>query len=164
MRRLQIVTHSAWTANILTMLHRIWDLMMKCFHAVRFRKLTWIYSFLQLAILQVKTSQTLVNNGNSDLITRVLAVWIWQKNLKNMRIMCADAGLSLTPHVQVYLCLRCCHKCRGQKERIHDEFKHPSIFGVPALLFTVKFFSKNKIRKNDPIFILIRIFPCIFIK
>ena len=28
----------------------------------------------------------------------------------------------------------------------HDEFKHPSIFGVPALLFTVKF-SKNKITK-----------------
>ena len=58
MRRLQMVTHSAWTANILTMLHRIWDLMMKCFHAVRLRKLIWIYSFLQLAILQVKTSQT----------------------------------------------------------------------------------------------------------
>ena len=58
MRRLQMVTHSAWTANILTMLHRIWDLMIKCFHAVRLRKLIWIYSFLPLAILQVKTSQT----------------------------------------------------------------------------------------------------------
>ena len=67
-----------------------------------------------------------------------------KKIKENMRIMCADAGLSLTPHVQVYLCLRCCHKCRGQKERIHDEFKHPSIFGVPALLFTVKFFQRIK--------------------
>ena len=32
--------------------------MMQCFHAVCLRKLIGIYSFLQLAILQVKTSQT----------------------------------------------------------------------------------------------------------
>ena len=32
--------------------------MMKCFHAVRLCKLISIYSFLQLAILQVKTSLT----------------------------------------------------------------------------------------------------------
>ena len=119
--------------------------MMKCFHAVRLRKLICIYSFLQLAILQVKTSQTFTSEQRQLGSDYARACGMnWQKKKKNMRIMCADAGLSLTAHVQVYLCLRCCHKCRGQTERIHDEFKHPSIFGVPALLFTVKFFQRIK--------------------
>ena len=51
-----------------------------------------------------------------------------------------------------------------KKNEYIDELKHPSIFGVPALLFTVEFFQRIKIRKNDPIFILIRILPRIFIK
>ena len=45
----------------------------------------------------------------------------------------------------------------GDKERVlldfsaYDEFKHPSIFGVCALLF---YFIKNKQTKNDSVFIL----------
>ena len=98
--------------------------------------------FLQLAILQVKTSQTFTSEQRQLGSDYARACGMNMAKKKNMRIMCADAGLSLTPHVRVYLCLCCCHKCRGQKEQIHDEFKHPSIFGVPALLFTVKFFKE----------------------
>ena len=62
-------------------------------------------------------------------------------NGKKMQIMFVSAGLTLTPRAQVYLCLRCYHKFMRDKERIgllifstYDEFKHPSIFGVCALL------------------------------
>ena len=56
---------------------------------------------------------------------------------KQMRIMFARACLTLTPRAQVYLCVRCYHKlCGGTKKEYpsYDEFKHPSIFGVCALL------------------------------
>ena len=114
--------------------------MMKCLHAVRLRKLICIYSFLQLAVLQVKTSQTFTSEQRQLGSDYARACGMNMARKKN--IMCTDAGLSLTPHVQVYLCLRCCHQCRGQKERIHDEFENPSIFGVPALLFMVTFFQR----------------------
>ena len=60
-------------------------------------------------------------------------------NGKKMLIMFVCAGLTLTPRAHVYLCLRCYHKFMRDKERIlifstYDEFKHPSIFGVCALL------------------------------
>ena len=61
-------------------------------------------------------------------------------NGKKMLIMFVCAGLTLTPHAQVYLCLRCYHKFMRDKERIlifssYDEFKHPSIFGLCALFY-----------------------------
>ena len=71
-------------------------------------------------------------------------------NGKKMRIMFACAGLTLTPRAQVYLCLHCNHKLCGDKERVlldfsaYDEYKHPSIFGVCALLLILLRINKRK--------------------
>ena len=59
-------------------------------------------SFSQLAILQVKTSQTFTSEQR-QLVSDYARACGMNMAKKNMRIMCADAGLSLTPHVQVYL-------------------------------------------------------------
>ena len=71
-------------------------------------------------------------------------------NGKKMRIMFACAGLTLTPRAQAYLCLRRYHKLCGDKERVlldlyaYEEFKHPSIFGVCALLLILLRINKRK--------------------
>ena len=87
-------------------------------------------------------------------------------NGKKMLIMFVCAGLTLTPRAQVYLCLRCYHKFMRDKERIlifstYDEFKHPSIFGVCALLLIL---LRIKQTKNAFIFIPLRILLRIFYK
>ena len=69
--------------------------------------------------------------------------------IKKMLIIFVCAGLTLTPRAQVYLCLRCCHKFKRDKERIpifstYDGFKHPSIFGVCALLLILLRINKRK--------------------
>ena len=56
---------------------------------------------------------SLVNNSKSDQTACGMI-----NGKKKMGIMCAYAGLFFTRHAQVYLCLCCCHKCGGQKERI----------------------------------------------
>ena len=86
-------------------------------------------------------------------------------NGKKMLIMFVCAGLTLTPRAQVYLCLRCYHKFMRDKERIlifstYDEFKHPSIFGVCALLLIL---LRIKQTKNAFIFIPLRILLHIFL-
>ena len=70
---------------------------------------------------------------------------------KKMLIMFVCAGLTLTPCAQVYLCLRCYHKFMRDKKRIgllifstYDEFKHPSIFGVCALLLILLRINKRR--------------------
>ena len=69
---------------------------------------------------------------------------------KKMRIMFASAGLTLISRAQVYLCLRCYHKLCGDKERVlldvsaYDEFKHPSIFEVCALLLILLRINERK--------------------
>ena len=68
---------------------------------------------------------------------------------KKMLIMFVCAGLTLTPRAQVYLYLRCYHKFMRDKERIlifstYDEFKHPLIFGVCALLLILLRINKRK--------------------
>ena len=70
-------------------------------------------------------------------------------NGKKMLVMFVCAGLTLTPRAQVYLCLRCYHKFMRDKERIlifstYDEFKHPSIFGVCALLLILLRINKQE--------------------
>ena len=58
--------------------------------------------------------------------------------------------LTLIPRAQVYLCLRCYHKLCGDKKRVlldvsaYDEFKHPSIFGVCALLLILLRINERK--------------------
>ena len=86
-------------------------------------------------------------------------------NGKKLLIMFVCAGLTLTPRAQAYLCLRCYHKFLRDKERIlifstYDEFKHPSIFGVCALLLIL---LRIKQTKNAFIFIPLRILPRIFL-
>ena len=61
-------------------------------------------------------------------------------NGKKMLIKFVCAGLTLTLHAQVYLCLRCYHKFMRDK----DEFKHPWIFGVCALLLILLRINKRK--------------------
>ena len=87
-------------------------------------------------------------------------------NGKKMLIMFVCAGLTLTPRAQVYLCLCCYHKFMRDKERIlifstYDEFKHPLIFGVCALLLIL---LRIKQTKNAFIFIPLRILLRIFYK
>ena len=70
-------------------------------------------------------------------------------NGKKMLVMFVCAGLTLTPRAQVYLCLCCYHKFMRDKERIlifstYDEFKHPSIFGVCALLLILLRINKRR--------------------
>ena len=114
--------------------------------------------FSQLAILQVKTSDIHSwTTANRIRLRACLRYDKWQK----MLIMFVCAGLTLTPRAQVYLCLRCYHEFMRDKERIlifstYDEFKHPSIFGVCALLLILLH------TKNAFIFIPLRILLRIF--
>ena len=84
-------------------------------------------------------------------------------NGKEMLIMFVCAGLTLTPRAQVYLCLHCYHKFMRDKERIlifstYDELKHPSIFGVCAMLLIFLRINKRKTLISIPLRILLRIF------
>ena len=84
-------------------------------------------------------------------------------NGKKMLIMFVCAGLTLTPRAQVYLCLCCYHKFMGDKERIlifptYDEFKHPSIFGVCALLLILLRINKRKTLLSSSHFVFCSVF------
>ena len=80
-----------------------------------------------------------------------------------MLIMFVCADLTLTPRAQVYLCLRCYHKFMRDKERIlifstYDEFKHPSIFGVCALLLILLRINKRKTLLSSSHFVFCSVF------
>ena len=114
----------------------------ECFHVVHLRKLIWIYSFLAAGNFtgqNIRQSQLVSDCAHACYII----------NGKKMLIMFVGAGLTLTPRAQVYLCLRCYHKFMREKERIlifstYDEFKHPSIFGVCALLLILSRINKRR--------------------
>ena len=84
----------------------------------------------------------------------------WQKKLL---IMFVCTGLTLTPRAQVYLCLHCYHKFMRDKERIlifstYDEFKHPSIFGVCALLLILLRIFKRRTLLSSSHFVFCSVF------
>ena len=81
------------------------------------------------------------------------------KNSKYVRMR----RFNLTPRAQVYLCLRCYHKFMRVKERIlifstYDGFKHPSIFGVCALLLILLRINKRKTLLSSSHFVFCTIF------
>ena len=84
-------------------------------------------------------------------------------NGKKLLIIFVCAGLTLTPRAQVYLCLRCYHKFMRDKERIlifstYDEFKHPLIFGVCALLLILLRINKQKTLLSSSHFVFCSVF------
>ena len=96
----------------------------------------------------------------SDQIARVRRYDKWQNK---MLIMFVCAVLTLTPHAQVYLCLRCYHKFMQDKDGIlifstYDEFKHPSIFGVCALFLILLRINKQKTLLSSSHFVFCSVF------
>ena len=70
---------------------------------------------------------------------------------------------TLTARAQVCLCLRCYHKFMRDKERIlifstYDEFKHPSIFGVCALILILLRINKRKTLLSSSHFVFCSVF------